>query len=102
MLYFITVLVPLRQQVTVPTVPVPNPQHLQAVGAACQQLEYLNLGNIDLGAVLHLFLRSPAKAGLAIKNPSKKPTQENPPKKPTKMGFLVFFVFFLIFNFLWK
>jgi hypothetical protein len=47
---------------------------LQAVGTACQQLEYLNLGNIDLGAVLHLFLRSPAKAGLAIKNPPKKTT----------------------------
>jgi hypothetical protein len=72
--------VPLRQKVTVPTVPVLNPQHLQAVGSACQQLEYLNLGNIDLGAVLHLFLRSPAKAGLTIRKPTpKKPT----PKKPT-------------------
>ncbi len=86
MLYFITVLVPLRQKVTVP---VPNPQHLQAVGAACQQLEYLNLGNIDLGAVLHLFLRSPAKAGLAKKNPPKKTHI----KKPLKGVFLVFLGF---------
>jgi hypothetical protein len=71
---------------------------LQAVGAACQQLEYLNLGNIDLGAVLHLFLRSPAKAGLAIKRTHpKKPTQENPPKKPTKMGFLGLFLGFFKF-----
>ncbi len=52
---------------------------LQAVGAACQRLEYLNLGNIDLGAVLHLFLRSPAKAVLAIK----KTTQKTHPRKPT-------------------
>ncbi len=78
MLYSITVLDPLRQKVTVPTVPVPNPQHLQAVGAACQQLEYLNLGIIDLGAVLHLFLRSPAKAGLAIKTHPKKTHSRKP------------------------
>jgi hypothetical protein len=69
---------------------------LQAVGSACQQLEYLNLGNIDLGAVLHLFLRSPAKAGFGNKkptqkNPPKKTHPKKPPKKPTKMGFLVFF-----------
>jgi hypothetical protein len=36
------------------------------------------------------------KAGLAIKNPPKKPTQKNPPKKthlkkPTKNGFFWFF-----------
>jgi hypothetical protein len=73
---------------------------LQAVGAACQRLEYLNLGNIDLGAVLHLFLRSPAKAGLPIKNPQKKTHPRKPTEKnPLKWGFWFFcFLFYFLFS----
>ncbi len=35
--------------------------------------------------------REGLKAGLALKNPPRKPTQKNPPKKPTKMFFFGFF-----------
>jgi hypothetical protein len=39
-----------------------NNFYTQALGAACQRLEYLNLGNIDIGAVIHIFIASVAKA----------------------------------------
>ncbi len=44
--------------------------------------------------VVFFLLTLAIQAGLAIKNPQKKPTQKTQLKKPLKMGFLGFFGFF--------
>eukprot|EP00092_Neocalanus_flemingeri_P016769 GFUD01018137.1.p1 GENE.GFUD01018137.1~~GFUD01018137.1.p1 ORF type:complete len:556 (-),score=107.62 GFUD01018137.1:36-1703(-) len=39
----------------------------RAIGSACHNLETLNIGNLDLGAILHIFIRSPVNIFQSIK-----------------------------------
>ena len=40
----------------------------RAIGSACHRLETLNIGNIDLGAILHVFIKSPVNTFPGIKS----------------------------------